>query len=396
MENLSHTLFGLVLSKAGLEEASPLTTTALVISSNLPDVDSLLGIRSGSLGYIKYHRGITHSFIGITCLAAVLTLVLVYVDRRLRLRRDPFFRPARPGRIFWVSILGGLGHLLLDFTNNYGVRPLLPFSGRWFYGDLIFIADPWIWLILGAAGVWATTALKNRSNHRSEITLVWLGVAAATSAVLLFAPILSDRVLDVGGWVKQQAHIQILIPMAIRIAWFCGLGIIALGSIFRWGKRRPRRIAQASLIVLGIYYGAMWMARQQAVQDGSAIKPAPQASLAVWPEPANPALWKSVAAANQHVYTQTVGLLPWLSPSQPRFSDSQWNQQPALDPRFETALRTTAPGRLFLDFARFPIANVSETSDGASVNLRDSRFNLQLHAILDSSMNVQSCTISWF
>src|SRR5215469_4342119 len=192
MENLSHTLFGLVLSKAGLEEASPLTTTALVISSNLPDLDSLLGVRSGSLGYIKYHRGITHSFVGITCLAAVLTLALVYVDRRLRLRRDPFFRPARPARIFWISILGGLGHLFLDFTNNYGVRPLLPFNGRWFYGDLIFIADPWIWLILGAAGVWTTTALKNKSNHRRGITLFWLGVAVITSSVLLFAPILSD------------------------------------------------------------------------------------------------------------------------------------------------------------------------------------------------------------
>jgi inner membrane protein len=396
MENLSHTLFGLVLSKAGLEEASPLATTALVISSNLPDIDALFAARGGSLSYIRYHRGITHSFVGIACIAALLTLVLVYVDRRLRLRRDPFFRPARPVRIFWISILGGLGHLLLDFTNNYGIRPLLPFDGRWFYGDLVFIADPWIWLILGAAGVWATTALKNKSNHKSAVTMVWLVVAAIASAVLLFAPILSDKVLDVGGWVKQPAHIQILIPMAIRVAWFCGLGIIALGSILRLGKRRPRRIAQAALVVLAIYCGGMWMAREQAVQDAVGIKPTADASLAVWPQPANPSAWKSVAAANNQIYTQNIGLLPWLPINQPQFGDSRWNEQPALDHKFEAALRTSGPGRLFLDFARFPIAHVTETADGYSVNLRDSRFNLQLHATLDASLNVLSCNISWF
>ena len=396
MENLSHTLFGLVLSKAGLEETSPLATTALVISSNLPDVDALFGARSGSLGYIKYHRGITHSFIGIACLAAILTLLLVYIDRRLRLRRDPFFRPARPGRIFWISVLGGLGHLLLDFTNNYGVRPLLPFDGRWFYGDLVFIADPWIWLILGAAAVWATTAFKNKSNYKGGITFIWLGVAALASAVLLFAPILSDKVLDVGGWVKQPSRIQILLPMAIRIAWFCGLGVIALGSILGWGKRRPKRVAKFSLIALGIYYGGMWMAHQQAVQNATGIKPAPQASLAVWPQPANPSLWKSVAAANNTIYTQNIGLLGWLPINQPPFSETGWKAQPALDPQFETALRTTEPGRVFLDFTRFPVANITQTSDGYAVVLRDSRFNLQLHATLDTSLNVLSCTISWF
>ncbi|HKF56736.1 MAG TPA: metal-dependent hydrolase [Blastocatellia bacterium] len=396
MENLSHTLFGLVLSKAGLEEATPLAPTALVISSNLPDVDALFGVRSGSLGYIKYHRGITHSFIGIACLAAIVTLVLVYLDRRLRLRRDPFFRPARPARIFWISLLGGLGHLLLDFTNNYGVRPLLPFDGRWFYGDMVFIADPWIWLILGAAAVWATTAPKNKSNHKGGITFIWLAVAAVASALLLFAPILSDKVLDVGGWVKQPSSIQILIPVAIRVAWFCGLGVIALGSILGWGKRRPKRVAKFALIALGIYLGGMWMARQQAVQDATAIKPAPQASLAVWPQPANPSLWRSVAAANNAIYTQNIGLLNWLPINQTQFSETGWKQQPALDRAFETALRTTGPGRLFLDFARFPIANITQTPEGYAVVLRDSRFNLQLHANLDTSMNVLSCAISWF
>jgi inner membrane protein len=36
-------------------------------------------------------------------------------------------------------------HLLLDYTNAYGIRLLLPFSGRWFHLDLNSLIDLWIW-----------------------------------------------------------------------------------------------------------------------------------------------------------------------------------------------------------------------------------------------------------
>ena len=42
-------------------------------------------------------------------------------------------------------------HCLVDFTNSYGWRPFPPFWDRWFYGDLVFIVDPYMWLILGGA-----------------------------------------------------------------------------------------------------------------------------------------------------------------------------------------------------------------------------------------------------
>jgi inner membrane protein len=45
-------------------------------------------------------------------------------------------------------------HLLLDWTNVYGIRPALPFSGKWFRGDLTGVVDPWILglCLLGVAG----------------------------------------------------------------------------------------------------------------------------------------------------------------------------------------------------------------------------------------------------
>jgi inner membrane protein len=41
-----------------------------------------------------------------------------------------------------------LSHPLLDLLNTYGVRLLMPFSNRWFYGDALFIIDVWLWLAL--------------------------------------------------------------------------------------------------------------------------------------------------------------------------------------------------------------------------------------------------------
>jgi len=174
MDNATHTLLGLSLAKAGLERVTPLATTTLLISSNLPDIDVLAGMGGGTFAYIRYHRGITHSFVGIVVLSLIFTFALTIFDRTVRLRFGRFMRPLLPARIFGISCIGMFGHILMDAGNSYGVRPLLPFSDRWFYGDLVFVVDPWIWLILGSAVVWLTTT----DSLKSAVWLV-IGVVAA-------------------------------------------------------------------------------------------------------------------------------------------------------------------------------------------------------------------------
>src|SRR4029078_9230702 len=71
-------------------------------------------------------------------------------------------------------------HPLLDWTNNYGVRPLLPWSGRWFYGDLVYIVDPYIWLLLGVPAFLLT------SNTRARL-IGWGALALSPSALMGFA-----------------------------------------------------------------------------------------------------------------------------------------------------------------------------------------------------------------
>src|SRR5438093_13526189 len=73
MENIAHTLAGLVLSRAGLGRDTRLATAALVLGSNLPDIDGVT-LLEGRLAYIDAHRGITHSLAGGTALALAVGL----------------------------------------------------------------------------------------------------------------------------------------------------------------------------------------------------------------------------------------------------------------------------------------------------------------------------------
>ncbi len=367
MENFSHTLLGLSLAKAGLERATPLATTALIISSNLPDIDNLTWVFGGTVSSLEHHRGFTHSFLGTGVLAVALTLVLTFLDRRFRLHSDPFRRPLRPVRIFLVCCLGGLGHLFMDFTNAYGVRPFLPFSRQWFYGDLIFIADPWIWLILGAGVVWLTATEVARS-------FVWVVVGIIASLVVALA-------------LREPSEQLAAIPPTARVVWFCGLALILAGALFGWRRAGPK-LAHYSLLVLALYYCGMWMAHQSAVKQ--AQTPAPGAnvtSLAVWPTPANPLLWQAAATTDDSLYMGDVNLAT---------SRSEWRELSKLDPKFIEPLRHSPEAHTFLDFMRYGSADVEEGQDGYTLLLRDLRFNLRMRVEMDRNLAVESTDIRWF
>jgi membrane-bound metal-dependent hydrolase YbcI (DUF457 family) len=367
MENLTHTLLGLALAKAGLERATPLATTTLVIASNLPDVDVLAQLHNGTFSYLDYHRGFTHSFVGLALLAVALTFVLTYADRRFRMRRDHRLRPMRPMRIFWLAYLGGLGHTFMDFTNAYGVRPLLPFSSRWFYGDIAFVADPWIWLILGAAVVWLTATDGAR-------TLFWMVIGIALALVMALA-------------LRNPSDMLPPVPMIARIVWFVGLGVIIIGGLLRFGQQ-GEKLARVALLMLALYYGGMWMAHQSALRHAAnsppvlGIRP-----VAAWPTPADPTLWQAVAATDEAIYTRLVRL-----PNQ----SGEWREIPVLEPKFIDALRRSPDAQTFLDFARFYTATVEEREGGYTIIVRDLRFDLQMRARLDQDLNVLSTEAHWF
>ena len=183
MDNVCHTLVGAAMASAGLRSRTAYAGAALMIGANLPDVDVL--VFTTSIPSVSFRRGWTHGVVGQALLPVALTLCLLLWARW---RRPPPDGP--PVRGWWLlalSVLALYSHLLLDFLNNYGVRLLAPLDWRWFYGDAVFIVDPWLWLALGA-GVWAA-----RRKRMPQPAALALGIAAGYVAVMLGSAAISSE-----------------------------------------------------------------------------------------------------------------------------------------------------------------------------------------------------------
>jgi inner membrane protein len=129
------------MGRAGLNRKTALATATLTLAAEAPDLDILARFRGPAFSF-AHHRGFTHSFLGIPMMAAVV-VGFIYLVWRLRGRKvqDPKL-PPRWGLLFLYACIAGLSHILLDFTNNYGVRPFWPFWEKWYSWDIVFIIEP--------------------------------------------------------------------------------------------------------------------------------------------------------------------------------------------------------------------------------------------------------------
>jgi inner membrane protein len=110
----------------------------LLIAANIPDIDVAMAA-GGSVSYLHYHRHLTHALVMMPVMALLAVAIVRFIGRV---------------RVQWVgafcaALIGVASHLLLDWTNIYGIRLLLPFSGRWLSADTTPVVDPWIWALIG-------------------------------------------------------------------------------------------------------------------------------------------------------------------------------------------------------------------------------------------------------
>jgi inner membrane protein len=159
MEPVTHLLTGACLSRTGLNRRAAYATLTMVIAAEFPDIDTLWSLRGPIEGF-QHHRGITHTFLGLPFEAALI-VAGVYVWHRWRLWRASTHPVARPkpltiapvrwGMLYGLALIALLSHLLLDYTNNYGLRPFFPFNDHWYAASIVFIVDPlMLALLLGA------------------------------------------------------------------------------------------------------------------------------------------------------------------------------------------------------------------------------------------------------
>jgi inner membrane protein len=171
MEPVTHFLTGACIGRAGLNRKTAYATLAAVLAAEAADIDVLWSL-AGPVEGLKHHRGITHTFIATPVVAGVVVGLVWLLDRWRKGRHtrmvnainqkakappapvDPgvpvprMQQPVHWGWLYATALIAAFSHLLLDWTNNYGLRPFFPFNPRWYAGSFVFIAEPLLWAVL--------------------------------------------------------------------------------------------------------------------------------------------------------------------------------------------------------------------------------------------------------
>jgi inner membrane protein len=188
MDPVTHFLTGAVLGRSGFNRKAAYATLAMTLAAEAPDLDVLWAFR-GPVAAFEHHRGITHTFLA-TPFIALITVVVVWCIHRLR--KKPTKAPVRWGLLWLFALIAALSHLLLDFTNNYGLRPFFPFNPRWYSWDIVFIVEPLILvaLILALVLPWIL-GLADREIGAKRA--VFLGRAWAIAALIFIGLLYAVR-----------------------------------------------------------------------------------------------------------------------------------------------------------------------------------------------------------
>jgi inner membrane protein len=233
---------GAALGGAGLRRRTRFGSAALMIAANVPDVDVL--VFATGVPAVSFRRGWTHGVVGQLVLPIVVVALFAAVNRWRPPSRGDKGPPFHLGWLVVLAYAGLYSHLALDLLNNYGVRVLAPLDWRWFYGDAVFIVDPWLWLVLGvsvwlarrqrvAAARWALVAavwyiaLMTLSARlaRAEVAQAWQRTQGAPPAALMVGPVpvtpfSREVIVDAGDhyaaglftWLPREVRFERTIP----------------------------------------------------------------------------------------------------------------------------------------------------------------------------------------
>ncbi|MEQ8953285.1 MAG: metal-dependent hydrolase, partial [Gammaproteobacteria bacterium] len=262
---MAHTLVGAALAEAGLKRRSRYATATLLIAANLPDIDAAT-VFIGADAALYFRRGWTHGVLAMLVLP-VLLAGSVCLWHRWRGGGSAHHAqiPFRPGAILFLAFLGVWSHPLLDWLNTYGVRLLMPFDGTWFYGDTLFIIDPWLWLLTAAGLVLA------HSHSRRALT-GWAILLAVSSGLVLGSSFVAD---------------------GTRLLWILGIAAIVALRLWKAHHSLAAVVARGGIGLLLLYIGTAYLLARGA--ESTLRVQFPNASvIQANPVPGNPAVHRLI------------------------------------------------------------------------------------------------------
>jgi membrane-bound metal-dependent hydrolase YbcI (DUF457 family) len=334
MDNLAHSLIGAALGRAVAGRELPAAGWIGAVAGNAPDLAEVI-LRPGSWApgagdaYLVFHRGITHSLLGAVVEILLLTCLTGLITRLWAKRRLPWR---------WIAACVAAtvaSHLYLDWQGSYGLRPFLPWNGRWYYADWVAIVDPFFWIVplvtlgWGEPRHWRPALVYLLALIGITTLVVWRGNNLVVWWVR-FVTVLA-AVLGVVGWERH---------------WF--------------GVAHRRRAAAYGVLVLAIYVGASAVAATVSQREARAAamrRFGPDAQWASLTIVGQPFRWEMLAAS-----PDSVAGPGW---AVPRRLD---------DPPVRGALETPS-GRAIAQFARFLVATVDSSGGDRRVTLWDARFH---------------------
>lgn len=273
MDPLTHTLVGASLAATRLGEKTRLAAPALLIGANLPDLD-VLAYTQGSDFALGFRRGWTHGVLALVVLPALLATALWLGNRWWnRQSSDP---PLAIGWLFGLSYLAVATHPTLDWLNTYGMRWWMPFRDTWYYGDSLFIVDPWLWLVLGTGWL-----LGRRATPRAVAPLALIAVLLLTT---------------VTKWAPSYLPLVSVVFLAYLVALlFKPKSPLLTGA----------RSAAGGLLLATLYIGSMiglhTLTEDRVRHELSRAGVAPVQQLMIGPRPANPLAWDVVARVDRQI-----------------------------------------------------------------------------------------------
>jgi membrane-bound metal-dependent hydrolase YbcI (DUF457 family) len=263
MDPVTHGITGALLGKAYLSRRHGRAAVfAATLGAMFPDIDTVAeALSRDPLAIVKYHRGITHSYVALPLFAALLALLTRRVARRRRIKTPSW------AMLVLIYGVGIASHITLDGMTSFGTRLWAPISQQRVAWDLLFIIDftftsivllpqviawiydndgpdrrmsrarakgMWILFSLGAFAVWVIAFLAGYAFH------LWIvGLTSGILAALFFLP-------AAGGWgfrVTRPAWCQAGTYLMIAYLVACGLAHQA-------AIRRVRSFAEANHIAV--------------------------------------------------------------------------------------------------------------------------------------------------
>jgi membrane-bound metal-dependent hydrolase YbcI (DUF457 family) len=342
MDTVTHGIVGALISKGYFSDRhGRVATFAATLGAMFPDVDVVAEIVSRDpLSIIKYHRGITHSFVAMPFFAAALAWLTRWIARRRGIEA-----PSQGALtlIFGVAIAS---HIVLDGMTSFGTRMWTPISQQRVAWDLLFIID-FIFTALVLLPQVVAWIYRDRDKSRGRAIRMW---AVFTLGAL--------AVWEIARTVGYPIHI-----------WTAGFASIAVAALFLlpahndWGFRIARaRWCRAGIYVTIGYLFLCAVAHHAAIQHVHNFAQENHIAvdhLAAIPLPPSLLSWGGLIRSVDGVYQTHLDLRDPEPPSFRFIADSPPDE-------FLTHALHLPEVQLYWNFARFPVIR-SESEDGHRV-----------------------------